>query len=347
MSVEVARIDKPRLKAQLARRLVVAWLGDAGVAPVAASLADVDLMPLREAGRATLDLVHVGADAIGDLDELRRSLPGTPLVLDLRAHGAELSAVAAYRARTADSILVCSVGDLLELRRRRPELGSRASVVRRHVDLDAILPLAELEARDEDGVRRFRRFHRLAAPLVLYIGPYTEAGGLDLLLDAVSKLSLQGVDVRLAAIPDGRIEREYLDRCERRALGLGHHAMVERSVSASGRALWLALAAVVSLPLRRRVGTQAAQLAAAAGRPIVGSELSPLSEQVEDGETGYLLPAGEAETLRSALEALIGDPEEAASLGRRAREKAEREWSPAAVGAALRQAWVDVAEHGS
>ena len=80
MSVEVARIDKPRLKAQLARRLVVAWLGDAGVAPVAASLADVDLMPLREAGRATLDLVHVGADAIGDLDELRRSLPGTPLV---------------------------------------------------------------------------------------------------------------------------------------------------------------------------------------------------------------------------------------------------------------------------
>jgi glycosyltransferase involved in cell wall biosynthesis len=347
MSVEVARIDKPRLKADLGRRLVVAWLGDAGVEPVAASLADVDFVPLREAGRATLDLVHVGADSIGALDGLRRSRPNTPVVLDLRAYGAELSAVAAYRARTADSILVCSVGDLLELRRRRPELGSRASVVRRHVDLDAIVPLAELEARDEGEIGRFRRFHRLAAPLVLYVGPYTEAGGLDLLLDTVSKLSLQGLDVRVAAIPDGRIEQEYLDRCERRALALGHHAVVEWSVSAADRARWLALAAVVCLPLRRPVGTQAAQLAAAAERPIVGSDLSPLSEQVEDGDTGYLLQAGEAETLRSALEALVGDQEEAAALGRRARAKAGREWSPAAVGAALRQAWLDVAVQGS
>jgi glycosyltransferase involved in cell wall biosynthesis len=346
MSVEAIGI-RPRLEAQLGRRLVVAWLGQAGIAEVAASVADVDLVPLREADRATPDLVHVGADAIGALGKLRRSLPRTPLVLDLRAYGADLGAVAAYRARTADSILVGSVGDLLELRRKRPELGSRASVVRRHVDLAAIVPLAELKARDEAEVRRFRRFHRLAGPLVLYVGPYTEAGGLDLLVDAITALSVQGLDVRLAAIPDGRIEQEYLDHCERRALGLGHHAIVEWSVSLADRALWLALAAAVCLPARGPVPTQAAQLAAAAARPIVGSDLSPLTEQVEDGETGYLLPPGETETLQSALEALIGDPEEASILGGRAREKAEREWSPAAIGEELRQAWIEAAMHRS
>src|SRR5262249_9195697 len=151
-----------------------------------------------------------------------------------------------------------------------------------HVDLEAVVPLAEAKARDEAELRRFRRFHRLAAPLVLYVGPYTEAGGLDLLVDAVTALSVQGLDVRVAAIPDGRIDHEYLDLCEGRALGLGHHAIVEWSVSAADRALWLALAAAVSLPARRPVPTQAAQLAAAAARPIVGSDLSPLTEQVED-----------------------------------------------------------------
>jgi glycosyltransferase involved in cell wall biosynthesis len=54
---------------------------------------------------------------------------------------------------------------------------------------------------------------------------------------------------------------------------------------------------------------------------------------VEDGRTGWLVPAGDASALSSALEALAADPEEAWRRGREARRsmverfQSEQQWS--------------------
>jgi glycosyltransferase involved in cell wall biosynthesis len=69
---------------------------------------------------------------------------------------------------------------------------------------------------------------------------------------------------------------------------------------------------------------------AAAGKPIVASDIGGLSEVVVDGETGLLVPAGDSEALRRAIERLLGDADLRASLGEAARRRAV-EFAPAAV----------------
>jgi glycosyltransferase involved in cell wall biosynthesis len=59
--------------------------------------------------------------------------------------------------------------------------------------------------------------------------------------------------------------------------------------------------------------------AMASSIPVVASRIRPLTEIVVDGQTGRLVPAGDAAALADALNQLIANPDLARSLGRRAR----------------------------
>ena len=63
--------------------------------------------------------------------------------------------------------------------------------------------------------------------------------------------------------------------------------------------------------------------AAACGTPAVASDSPGLRESVRHGETGYLVPHGDAHALAERLLALAADPALAARLGRGARAFAE------------------------
>ena len=70
-------------------------------------------------------------------------------------------------------------------------------------------------------------------------------------------------------------------------------------------------------------GTVAAE-AAAAGVPVVATATGGLTEVVLDGETGLLVPSGDAEALAAAVAGLLRDPGRLAGLGRRAHAEAAR-----------------------
>jgi glycosyltransferase involved in cell wall biosynthesis len=57
-------------------------------------------------------------------------------------------------------------------------------------------------------------------------------------------------------------------------------------------------------------------------RPVIAASIGGLEDLVRDGETGLLVPAGEAEPLAEAMLALASDPARAAALGRGARARA-------------------------
>ncbi len=95
--------------------------------------------------------------------------------------------------------------------------------------------------------------------MVLFVGPYTEAGGLDLLLEVVFRLRERMPDLRLAAIPHGPTDPDYRDRCEMRALGLGHHGIVEWEPVDSEVPFWYAIAAVVCSPAREATSAGAGE----------------------------------------------------------------------------------------
>jgi glycosyltransferase involved in cell wall biosynthesis len=66
---------------------------------------------------------------------------------------------------------------------------------------------------------------------------------------------------------------------------------------------------------------------AAAGLPVVASRLGGLPEAVLDRETGLLFPPGDASALADRLEELLDDAELRAALGKRGRERCEREFT--------------------
>jgi len=330
-----------------AAALRVGWLGaepaSAGVRSEVVELADA------AAANGSVDVVHVLGRGF-DLAAVRRAAPRAAIVLDLtRETAPRLGRLDGRRLRHVDQILLPERGDLRVLADRSPHLARKAAVVPPAVDLDRFAPLELLskERTTDARLKRFRRIHRLAGPTILFVGPYTKDGGLELVLDVVFALRERAGDLRLAAIPDGRVDVSFRDACEKRALGLGHHGIVEWHAAPDELPLWYALCTVVCCPRADGAGAGPARLAAAAGRPFVGSAGGSAADVVVEGSTGFLVPAGDAEMLRAALEALVGDTEEAGRLGGNGRVRAEQEYGFSAAVDRTEQAWRDAVEQHS
>jgi glycosyltransferase involved in cell wall biosynthesis len=69
---------------------------------------------------------------------------------------------------------------------------------------------------------------------------------------------------------------------------------------------------------------QVAIEAQASGRPVVASAIGGLRDAVADGETGLLVPPGDAQGLREALCMLLRDPQLRARMGEAGRVRARR-----------------------
>ncbi|MCA1725633.1 MAG: glycosyltransferase family 4 protein, partial [Thermomicrobia bacterium] len=62
--------------------------------------------------------------------------------------------------------------------------------------------------------------------------------------------------------------------------------------------------------------------AMATGRPVIASRIGGLTDQVIEGETGFLVPPNDPIALRAALERLLADPALREMMGRAAKRKA-------------------------
>ena len=61
-----------------------------------------------------------------------------------------------------------------------------------------------------------------------------------------------------------------------------------------------------------------------AGLPVIASDVGGISEEVVDGETGLLVPAGSVEELSNALNRLLADRELRLAMGSAGRRRFER-----------------------
>ena len=65
----------------------------------------------------------------------------------------------------------------------------------------------------------------------------------------------------------------------------------------------------------------------AAGRPVVVTDVGGAREAVTEGETGYLVAAGDDETMAARIVSLLKEPERARAMGERGRQTIERKFS--------------------
>jgi glycosyltransferase involved in cell wall biosynthesis len=100
-------------------------------------------------------------------------------------------------------------------------------------------------------------------------------------------------------------------------------------------------AAVVCCPSRREGYGVVAREAMAWGRPVVATAVGGLVDAIDNGDTGILVSAADAPSLRAAVAELAADSPRRERLGGAARVRARREFSIDAVLAALLRGYDD------
>ena len=104
-----------------------------------------------------------------------------------------------------------------------------------------------------------------------------------------------------------------------------------------------ARAAIVACPSHREGFGVACAEAMAYGKPVVATAVGGLRDLVVDGETGLLVPPGDAAALRAALNRLLGDRELRRRLGAAALQRARRTLAWDAASASIVAAYEDAA----
>jgi glycosyltransferase involved in cell wall biosynthesis len=70
----------------------------------------------------------------------------------------------------------------------------------------------------------------------------------------------------------------------------------------------------------------------AAGVPVVATPVGGVPELVSDGETGLLVPPGDAQALAAGIRRLLAEPETARRLAANARAQVEERFSERVMG---------------
>ena len=160
--------------------------------------------------------------------------------------------------------------------------------------------------------------YRGTEPRFLCIGRLIPIKGHVVLLRAFRRVLDKRPDVRLDIAGRGALEHGLKDLARELDLNgavrfLGHVAPIQKAIEDS--------LAVVVPSLGEGFGMVALE-AMERGRPVIAAAIGGLEDLVRDGETGLLVPVGQAEPLADAILALADDPARAAELGRAGRRRA-------------------------
>jgi glycosyltransferase involved in cell wall biosynthesis len=229
----------------------------------------------------------------------------------------------------ADAVVVSSEALAGGVRARYPAIADRLRVVPNLTDFERIDELAA-----EAPVRRRDR----DVPLLVAVGRLSGEKRVDLMLEAIDRVR-RGRRVALWLCGTGPLEGAVREEIERRGLGgevaqLGFcdnpYALVRQADGYLLTSDW------EGLPN----GLIEAQ---GLGIPAVATDCAyGPREIVADGETGFLVPPGDAAALADAIERLLADPARRIAMGRAARERTRARYGART----LIEAWHDVLGEG-
>lgn len=160
---------------------------------------------------------------------------------------------------------------------------------------------------------------------VLFVGRLTPEKGLDLLLDAMSRVA---GDWHLHIVGDGismAKERARVAAMQLSARVTFHGWLRDEALASAYRD-----AAVVVVPSRWPepfgiVGIEAM----AAARPVVAFDVGGIPEWLNDGEGGFLVAPQAVDVLAARIAQVLDDPAEATRMAERGRARVQREFSEA------------------
>jgi glycosyltransferase involved in cell wall biosynthesis len=174
-------------------------------------------------------------------------------------------------------------------------------------------------APDPNRRRRWRQRHGLEpeAIVLTHVGRFAPPKNHALLIEAFAQVRAH-TPLYLLLVGGGELE----DAVRQQVAGLGLQERVRfLGVRADVPAI-LNASDVFVLSSRWEGNPLSVMEAMAAGLPVVSTAVGGVPELVREGETGLLVPSGDAAALARALQALVDDPARREAMGKAARQHA-------------------------
>lgn len=156
-----------------------------------------------------------------------------------------------------------------------------------------------IETQHYDSARPLPAAHPVT---LVNIGRFAEQKGQLLLIEAMAEVVRRGVDVRLVLVGDGEL-RLAIERAISRA-GLGHAVELTGWLDEGDVRRTLDGAHALVLPSFAEGLPMVLMEAMAAARPAIATWVAGVPELMQDGKTGWLVPAGDVSALVGAITAL-------------------------------------------
>lgn len=250
------------------------------------------------------------------LNSLMRDIPKVVTVHDPVMHLGE-------RNRVLDTLQTLSVRQasrVVVLSKAAAEL-----LASRGVDLSKIdvVPHGEFSFYRQVASRHSSAAVERSEPRLLFFGRIAPYKGLGVLLEAFEAIRARIPNARLDIVGSGD-----LGPYRRQLETLGNSVrVVNRWVPDEEVDAYFRVADLVVLPYVDASQSGVVPIAYSYKLPVVASDVGGLAEQVLDGETGRLVPRGDAAGLAAACTELLSDPASRRRMGEAGYRKAMTEWS--------------------
>ena len=176
-------------------------------------------------------------------------------------------------------------------------------------------------------------------PRFVCVGRLCEEKAQTLLVEALARLRSQGIDAELVFVGDGPARAELERRVQ--SQGLGSSCVFAGWLSSEQVREQILGARALVLPSFAEGLPVALMEAFALSRPVVTTYIAGIPELVEQGSSGWLVPAGDIDALAVALrEALEATPERLLAMGRRGAARVAERHDAAREAARLAQLFV-------
>ncbi|MFN3454447.1 MAG: glycosyltransferase family 4 protein [Pseudobdellovibrio sp.] len=180
--------------------------------------------------------------------------------------------------------------------------------------------LGDLTPRAESGNFKLKFQIPEDAQIILAVSDFTNASELRPLLKAFEHIIMKDSNVYLFLVGDGprwkSVEHDMLK------LVLGSRVIMTGSLAAEDLIECILASSIYVDLSSRSTGLEPSMIEAMAQKKIViGSELSPIAEIIEDGHDGYLVRPADDNSISKLLERILHSEESYSIIGEAAREK--------------------------
>jgi phosphatidylinositol alpha-1,6-mannosyltransferase len=147
---------------------------------------------------------------------------------------------------------------------------------------------------------------------------------MDTLITALPRLLTRWPELELVLVGEGDDRNWLEDLAEQN--GVRMHVHFLNGLSYSQLAACYAACEIFALPSSGEGFGMVYLEAMSYGKPVIGGAHGGAPEVIQDGVTGYLVPHGDAVHLATSIETLLLNPEIGKEMGRRGRQRVEREF---------------------